>query len=210
MDKETKAAQPKLNFRHREVDPTKLEPHPDNPRIGDVSAIKEAIEANGWHGVVVVDRRTDYTLVGNHRTKAAVELGLKKIPVQYVTTTDDAHATRILLADNKTGDDANYDEDALRALLGELADSAKGLRGTGYDEADREALEAVFEKQQERTNSTQALPASNVKMAQVFLSQEEYEAFKIQIQGLREEYGTENHTDTVLEALRRQVAKIKK
>lgn len=120
------------------VAPEALRPHPRNPRQGDIGAIHESIVANGFYGQVVAQRSTGFILVGNHRWKAAVAAGATEIPVTWIDVDDD-RALRILLADNRTNDLASYDDEALAALLKELAD-ASGLVGTGYDGDDLDRL----------------------------------------------------------------------
>jgi site-specific DNA-methyltransferase (adenine-specific) len=112
--------------------------HPENPNQGDVGAIAESIEENGFYGALLVQRSTGYVIAGNHRVKAVVAQGLGKVPVIWVDIDDD-RARRILLADNKTAQMATYDEEMLGALLKDLAVSEAGLAGTGWegDELDR-------------------------------------------------------------------------
>lgn len=115
-----------------------LTTHPANPRRGDVGAIGESIEANGFYGAVIVQKSTGYVLAGNHRLLAAVEAGADSLPVIQVDV-DEATATRILLADNRTNDLATYDQDALAGLLKSLAEDG-GLAGSGYNDDDVDAL----------------------------------------------------------------------
>lgn len=117
----------------------RLQPHPDNPRTGDVEAIGESIEANGFYGAVVAQTSTGRILVGNHRWKAAKAKGHKQIPVIWVDVDDD-RARKILLADNKTNDLASYDEAALLAVLDDLGADAGALAGTGYSMDEYEDL----------------------------------------------------------------------
>lgn len=111
---------------------SELTQHPANPRMGDVGAIAESIEANGFYGVVVAQRSTGRILAGNHRVRAAEVLGLTELPVIYLDVDDD-RALRILLADNRTNDLASYDDAGLVDLLADLAQTQDGLTGTGYD-----------------------------------------------------------------------------
>jgi hypothetical protein len=53
------------------VEVGELEPHPDNPREGNVDAIAESVEANGFSGAIVAQRSTGHVLAGNHRLLAA-------------------------------------------------------------------------------------------------------------------------------------------
>jgi len=123
-------------FRDTPLD--ELRVHPRNARKGSVSAISESIEHNGFFGACVAQVSTGHILVGNHRFLAAREQGMATIPVLWVDVSN-AHATRILLADNRTNDVAGYDKDALAALLSDLS-NMDGLSGTGYTEDDLEAL----------------------------------------------------------------------
>jgi len=116
-----------------ELAPTaNLTPHPRNPRQGDVGAIHESIQENGFYGALVVQRSTGHVLVGNHRLRAAVQAGAESVPAMFVDV-DDATALRILLADNRTNDLASYDEAELAALLQGIMADAGTLAGTGYD-----------------------------------------------------------------------------
>lgn len=128
-----------INEEITEVPTDALRHHPRNPNQGDVGAIYESIQANGFYGALVVQRSTGYVLAGNHRLKAAREAGLDSLPVAYVDV-DDERALRILLADNRTGELARRDPESLTLLLAELAQGGGGLDGTGYDLDDLDDL----------------------------------------------------------------------
>ena len=123
---------------------TTLVPHPSNPRQGDVGAIIQSIEANGWYGTLVAQISTGHVLAGNHRLQAAIHCGLDRVPVHWVDVDDDT-AHRILLADNRTTDLATYDEHALADLLVEMGKTGN-LGGTGYDGDDLDDLLAELER----------------------------------------------------------------
>lgn len=123
---------------HRQTLITDLKLHPDNPRDGDIGAIAESIEANGFFGTLVAQCSTGRVLVGNHRMQAAIQLGFKKLPVHWVDVDNDT-ATRILLADNRNSDLATYRDEDLAKLLTRLGKKGK-LGGTGYDGDDLDAL----------------------------------------------------------------------
>lgn len=107
-----------------------LQPHPENPRRGDVGAIARSVKANGFYGAVVAQQGTGYILAGNHRWEAARREGLTQVPVLWVECTDE-EARRILLVDNRTNDAAGYDDEALAKLLDEIR-ATDGLDGTGW------------------------------------------------------------------------------
>lgn len=115
-----------------------VEPHPANPRKGDVDAIVKSIRANGFYGSIVVQASTNRILAGNHRWQAAKKIGMTSIPVMFVDV-DDVAARKILLADNRTSDFATYDNDELARLLKSvIADD--NLIGTGFDANDLDKL----------------------------------------------------------------------
>lgn len=116
----------------------KLKLHPRNVNQGDLGAIDESIEHNGFYGALVVQRSTGNVLVGNHRLKAARAKKLKQVPVIYVDVDDD-RAMKILLADNRTARLGYDDEAALKDVLVEMA-TTTGLDGSGYTGDDVDEL----------------------------------------------------------------------
>lgn len=105
-----------------------IQPHPQNPREGDVGAISQSIEHNGVYRPVIVQKSTGYILAGNHTYKAMQALGINRIPTVQIDC-DDQQAKRIMLADNRTADLGTYDDTILLDLLQEV----DILEGTGYD-----------------------------------------------------------------------------
>lgn len=91
--------------------------HPNNPRRGDIEAIKASMRTVGWYGVVIRQASTGYMLAGNHRVPAWAALGHTTVPTVETLDVDDATAARILAFDNRTSDRATYDDDAHAALL---------------------------------------------------------------------------------------------
>lgn len=124
---------------------TALEPidslieHPENPRRGSVSAIVDSIKAHGFYGYVMAQTSTRHVLIGNHRLRAAREVGLTEIPVMWADVDDD-EARRLLLQDNRTGDLAGYDDAVLRGLLTSIQTTEAGLLGTGFNDSDLKAM----------------------------------------------------------------------
>jgi len=118
---------------HLIVDIDSVQPHQKNVRQGDIGAISESLKAHGQYRPIVVDRRTNQILAGNHTWKAAKALGWQQIAAGYVETKDDDEALRILIADNRTTDLASYDDSGLAQLLKQLAETDIGLEGTSFD-----------------------------------------------------------------------------
>jgi len=116
-----------------------LKQHPRNVNQGDFGAIAESVEANGFFGRLVVNRRTKHILAGNHRYLVAKQQGFETVPVEWVDVDPDAEL-RILLADNRTARLGSDNEAGLAELLAELAATDKGLVGTGFDGDDLDRL----------------------------------------------------------------------
>ena len=112
-----------------------LIPYPDNAREGDVGAIAESLKAFGQYRPIVVNRRDNVILVGNHTWFAATMLRMEKVAVTWVDVDEEA-AKRIILADNRTSDLASYDENALAKLL----QAVGSFTGTGFDGDDVDAI----------------------------------------------------------------------
>ena len=125
---------------HTIVDIDSVEAHPKNVRQGDIGAISESLKAHGQYRPIVVDKRTNRILAGNHTWKAAKALGWRQINAGFIETKDDDEALRILLADNKANDLATYDEPELIELLKQLANTEEGLTGTLFDEQELDEL----------------------------------------------------------------------
>jgi hypothetical protein len=121
------------------VNVDEIDPHPDNANKGDLDAIKESIRVNGYYAPIVVQSSTGYILAGNHRYRAAKDLGHAAVPVIYLDVDDEA-AKRIMFADNRTTRLGHDDDALLAALLEEIGDSDTGLLGTGYTHADLQTL----------------------------------------------------------------------
>lgn len=121
----------------------KVTQHPDNPRNGDVEAIAESIEINGFIAPVIAQRATGHILAGNHRYQALLSLGAEVIPVIWVEV-DETAAKRYLLADNRTSDLGQYDNANLVAILTEL-DEVDSLLGSGYTQMDLHQLQAILD-----------------------------------------------------------------
>ena len=105
-----------------------VEPHPENARVGDTSAIAESLTRFGQVKPIVVQKSTGYVVAGNHTRMAAKELGWEEIAAVLLDMDDDT-AKAYLLADNRLSDRAKYDQSKLYDLLAGDLD----LDGTGYD-----------------------------------------------------------------------------
>lgn len=184
------------------------------------AAIADSLERHGGGRSLLADKKGKL-IAGNNVRQMAEELGYdevivvptdgKKLVIVQRTDLDldtDEEARELAVADNRTSE-LNLNWDAARLMKlpqpeGMFTDrewarlgSAKsaltldigGGKGKGAGAGDNPTAEAP--------------PPSTVRMVQLFLTVETIEAFDDWVKRLAAEYGTENLTDTVYEAVRR-------
>jgi hypothetical protein len=134
-----------------------IKPHPKNVRQGDIGAIAQSLEAHGQYVPVVVQKKTKHIVKGNHTWRAAKQLGWETVAVLELDLTD-RQALDLLLTDNKTSDQALYDDSALADLLQDLAKSKQGLENTGYTGDDLDDLLASFQERFQPSKTPVTMP----------------------------------------------------
>lgn len=112
----------------------KLNPHPKNPRRGNIPVIAKSLDYLGQYRPIVVNlgtltNRPNEILAGNHTYLAAQQLGWTQIDCHFLDV-DDETANRILAVDNKSNDLAVYDNEVLAEFLSGLPH----LDATGWNE----------------------------------------------------------------------------
>lgn len=113
-----------------------IEPHPQNPRKGNVGVIAESLEEFGQYRPIVVNRRNRVIAAGHHVWLGAKKLDWTAVDVVWVDLSPEDHL-RVMVADNRTSELGKTDVDAVQALLAELAGQDVALLlGTGYEEED--------------------------------------------------------------------------
>ena len=107
---------------------SEVKPYEKNPRKNDaaVSAVANSIREFGFKVPVVIDK--DGVIVAGHtRYKAALSLGLQKIPCVVADDLTSEQVKAFRLADNKVGEIAEWDVNMLEAELSEIEDVDMGL-----------------------------------------------------------------------------------
>jgi len=109
-------------------------PYARNPRRNEVAIAKVAasLKEFGWRQPIVVDEQM-VVVAGHTRLEAARSLGMGEVPIHVATglTLEQIKAYR--LADNRVGQEAEWDEDLLRLELSELDAVDFALDLTGFD-----------------------------------------------------------------------------
>ena len=113
----------------------KVVPYARNPRKNDgvpVAKVKASLKEFGWRQPIVVDSE-GVIIVGHTRYQAAIELGMKSVPVHVAEGLTAAQVKAYRIADNKTGDFAEWDFDLLKLEFTELEELDFNLEMTAFD-----------------------------------------------------------------------------
>ena len=116
-------------------------PYARNPRRYEnaIAKVAASIKEYGFRQPIVVDEEM-VIIAGHTRLQAAQSLGLKKVPVHVATGLTPAQIKAYRLADNRTSEDAEWDEELLALELGELDELGFDLDLTGFDAVELEEL----------------------------------------------------------------------
>jgi ParB-like chromosome segregation protein Spo0J len=127
-----------------------IRPYARNPRINDdaVDAVAASIREFGFRQPIVVDAE-GVIIAGHTRFKAALQLGLRKVPVHIATDLTPEQVKAYRLADNKTGELACWDFEILPVELSELQDAGFDLDLLAFDEKELTQLLDVNVRQGE-------------------------------------------------------------
>src|SRR5437773_7007513 len=120
-----------MRVQMRNID--EIRPYAHNPRINDhaVDVVAASIREFGFRQPIVVDEQ-GVIIVGHTRYKAALKLGLKKVPVHVATGLTPAQIKAYRIADNQTASLAQWDYDLLPLELAELQGMNFDLDLTGF------------------------------------------------------------------------------
>ena len=123
------------------VEIARVVPYARNPRRNDAAIAKVAasIKEYGFRQPIVVDEEM-VIIAGHTRLQAAQALGLKKVPVHIATGLTQAQVKAYRLADNRTHEDSEWDEELLAIELGELDELGFDLDLTGFEAIELEKL----------------------------------------------------------------------
>jgi DNA modification methylase len=116
---------PNMNIEIRDIH--SIKPYERNPRLNDkaVDAVAASLKEFGFRQPIVVD--ADGVIIAGHtRFKAALKLGLAKVPVHVATDLSPEQVRAYRIADNKSGEIADWDMQILPIELSELKE-------TGFD-----------------------------------------------------------------------------
>lgn len=128
-----------------------VKPYANNPRDNDgaVEATAKSIKEFNWQQPIVVDKDM-VIIVGHTRYKAAKKLGMNEVPVVVANNLSPEQVKAYRLADNKTGELANWDMGLLNDELDDIMNidmSDFGFDLELGDDEDKQAQEDDFDEE---------------------------------------------------------------
>lgn len=192
--------------------PFNLHPYDKNPRknISAVTAVMESIEKNGFNNPILINQ-DNVICAGHTRWMAAKNLGLKSVPVIKKEMTEQEFIT-FNLADNKTGEIAKWDKEALREcmdILNGLDESALEIPGFSDQEIDK-----IFGVHHEEVSASDEAdfgdglkveshedPNTLVKRLTFMFTPKQHEIVSSKLKAIKKEHGLDTQADAILKAL---------
>ena len=113
----------------------RIRPYEQNPRVnaGAVDAVARSIKEFGFKVPILVDN--DFTIIAGHtRRLAAIQLGLKEVPVIVAADLSPAQVKALRVADNATSDIATWNYTLLPLELKDLQADGFNLDLLGFDQ----------------------------------------------------------------------------
>lgn len=190
------------------ADPRNWRTHPKAQH----DALKGVLEEVGFADAVLARELDDGSLMlidGHLRAETA---GDEVIPVLIIDVTEE-EAGKLLATLDPMAAMADADSEKLRELLLSIKTNSQPLQALLEKTADQAGLRSLLKDELPGDvvgNSDEVLPESGIRMVQLFFNSSTILEFSKFTQGLEKEYGTDNITDTTLEALARAYASLQR
>jgi DNA modification methylase len=122
-----------------------------------VAQIAASIREFGWGAPILIDGQNN-VIAGHGRLLAARKLGLLEVPVVPMEHLTDTQRRALILADNKIGENASWEDELLGIELSELKDAGFDLGLTGFSTEEWEALIAGEAQTKDGLTDDDAVP----------------------------------------------------
>ena len=118
-----------------------LIPYINNPRNNEnaVDKVASSIAEFGFKNPIFIDKN-NVVVNGHTRLLASKKIGLKEVPCIVIDDLTDTQIKAFRIADNKTSEYAEWDEELLKIELEQLEDMNFNLEYTGFDMDDIEQM----------------------------------------------------------------------
>jgi len=136
-----------------------VRPYERNPRINDpaVDAVAASLAEFGFRQPIVIDAE-GVIIAGHTRWKAAKKLGLAKVPVHIATDLTPEQVRAYRIADNKTGELAEWDLEILPIELNELREGGFDMTVLAFDDEELGKLLSQAEGVSEGLTDADSVP----------------------------------------------------
>ena len=129
-----------------------IKPYPNNPRkLSDIAIekVSKSIKEFGFRQPIVVDKDR-IIVVGHTRYRASKKLGYKQVPITIAENLTKEQINAYRIADNRTNEEAKWDDELLKMELKELDYKDFDLKMTGFD--DKQINDLLFDEKQGLTD----------------------------------------------------------
>ena len=135
----------KLDMEIIYLKPSMIKPYFRNPRKNEqaVEKVTKSITDFGFRNPILIDSES-IIIAGHTRWKAALKLNLKRVPCMICDDLTEKQIKALRIADNKTGELADWDFALLKDEFEDLNDGEFDLESTGYDLEEIEELMTTY------------------------------------------------------------------
>lgn len=150
-----------------------LKPYENNPRKNDeaVPYVMNSIRNFGFKVPVIIDK-DNVVVAGHTRIKAAKKLGMKSVPCIIADDLTEEQIRAFRLADNKTAEFAEWDEEKLSEELKQILDL--DMEDFGFKELEEELGGAEDDKYTKNINLPQYTPKGEEYTLEELVNKQRY------------------------------------
>jgi hypothetical protein len=189
------------NIKITMLDPNKLTPWDKNPRDNTKAIIEvaESIARYGFNQPILIDQN-HRICVGHTRREAAISLGMSKIPC-IVKKMTDQEFIQYNLADNKTGEIADWDEKLLQEIMLSMAEGEIDIPGFNEHELD----EILFSDEKDDSSESSGSKRSSKEATKMVFNCTAKQAMEIdsKLDAIIREHELDNQTEALIFALKK-------
>ena len=127
-----------------------------------VAQIAASIREFGWGAPILVDGENN-VIAGHGRLLAARKLGMTEVPVVPLHHLSNTQRRALILADNKIGENATWENELLGLELAELQEAGFDLGLTGFSPEEWDALIAGEDSTKDGLTDEDAVPEAPVE-----------------------------------------------
>jgi ParB-like chromosome segregation protein Spo0J len=172
----------------------RLIPYAKNSRTHSdeqVAEIAQSIRAFGWTNPILADKTTKEIIAGHARLRAALQLGLKLVPVIELSHLSPALRRAYVIADNKLALKAGWDLDILKDELHAIIEDGVDPTWTGFDAAEIDVIEKGWDAGKGEEAEPDGDDDHGTVMIKVYVPAADAEEIMALLKSMAEESGVE-------------------